>query len=388
MNSALQCLLNTPALAEFFQTCPTLVHKADKGGHLAKAFMRLVGEMRDPRNRDPYLPPTHVLHAVKSAYPMFRGFQQHDAQEFLRCFMDLMHEELMEPLHQPFNDDDEDNLESVSEAGSHEAEDSGPEEYETADSGVSEQSSATSSNSDASRKRKRPTSTDTGIESNRFDEPCATPPSESELEFADAASSPSGSPPDPSSRLVAMCPPRSPVRITPTIRTRRPKVYRSVITDIFDGKLISSVECLSCNKVSTTTEAFQDLSLPIPTQDTLAALRSQPENEGWMAWAYSWMFGWYYGPNISLNDCLSYFFSADELKGDNMYSCEKCKDVLGGRGIKEGLFMMVLGGLICRQETPEWVEILAGDSATRYLVHSSQAVPSRFFVQLQDFNQS
>ncbi|TRY74991.1 hypothetical protein TCAL_13266 [Tigriopus californicus] len=332
MNSALQCLLNTPALAEFFQACPTLVHKADKGGHLSKAFMRLVGEMRDPRNRDPYLPPTQVLHAIKSAYPMFRGFQQHDAQEFLRCFMDLMHEELIEPIHQMV-DVDEDNLESVSEAGSHEAEDSGPEEYETADSGVSEQSSATSSNSDNSRKRKRPTSTDTGVasyRSERLDEPCSTPPSEAELEFADAASSQSGSPPDPASRLVAMCPPRSPVRITPTIRTRRPKVYRSVITDIFDGKLISSVECLSCNKVSTTTEAFQDLSLPIPTQDTLAALRSQPVNDGWMAWAYSWMFGWYYGPNISLNDCLSYFFSADELKGDNMYSCEKCKKLRNG----------------------------------------------------------
>jgi ubiquitin carboxyl-terminal hydrolase 20/33 len=26
-----------------------------------------------------------------------------------------------------------------------------------------------------------------------------------------------------------------------------------------------------------------------------------------------------------LLDCLAYFFSADELKGDNIYSCDKCK---------------------------------------------------------------
>ncbi|ESO98933.1 hypothetical protein LOTGIDRAFT_113814, partial [Lottia gigantea] len=36
------------------------------------------------------------------------------------------------------------------------------------------------------------------------------------------------------------------------------------------------------------------------------------------------------GPTISLQDCLAAFFSADELKGDNMYSCEKCKKLRNG----------------------------------------------------------
>ena len=36
-------------------------------------------------------------------------------------------------------------------------------------------------------------------------------------------------------------------------------------------------------------------------------------------------FSWFWGPKIMLNDCLAAFFSQDELKGDNMYSCEKCK---------------------------------------------------------------
>ena len=37
------------------------------------------------------------------------------------------------------------------------------------------------------------------------------------------------------------------------------------------------------------------------------------------------LFSWFWGPVITLQDCLGAFFSADDLKGDNMYSCEKCK---------------------------------------------------------------
>ena len=39
---------------------------------------------------------------------------------------------------------------------------------------------------------------------------------------------------------------------------------------------------------------------------------------------------WFWGPNITLQNCLAAFFSADELKGDNMYSCEKCKKLRNG----------------------------------------------------------
>lgn len=119
--------------------------------------------------------------------------------------------------------------------------------------------------------------------------------------------------------------------------------YRSIISDIFDGKLLSSVQCLTCDRISSKVETFQDLSLPIPSRDHLVMLHGRsnapgvtcteavlPSQDGWISWIFSWLRSWFYGPTVTLHDCLAAFFSTDELKGDNMYSCEKCNKLRNG----------------------------------------------------------
>lgn len=136
-------------------------------------------------------------------------------------------------------------------------------------------------------------------------------------------------------------------------------IHRSIISDIFDGKLLSSVQCLTCDRVSTREETFQDLSLPIPGRDYLTMLH-QSQNpigmpslnpvgnagtaqsgqtctdvvyqvqDSWMWWLWNWFRSFFYGPAVTLHDCMNAFFSADELKGDNMYSCEKCNKLRNG----------------------------------------------------------
>ena len=82
-----------------------------------------------------------------------------------------------------------------------------------------------------------------------------SPSSDGELEFLDAASSRSASPPNSYSRAMSQ---RSPTKVAgEVVIKRKPKSYRSVITDVFDGKLVSSVQCLTCDRVSSTTETFQ-----------------------------------------------------------------------------------------------------------------------------------
>ena len=46
--------------------------------------------------------------------------------------------------------------------------------------------------------------------------------------------------------------------------------------------------------------------------------------------AFKWFSNWAWGPKISLDDCLSAFFSTDELKGSNRYSCDTCKRLRNG----------------------------------------------------------
>jgi ubiquitin carboxyl-terminal hydrolase 20/33 len=56
-----------------------VVH-ADKNA-TSKAFKKLVDDVWGPRgNESSYVAPANVLFAVKTAYPMFRGFHQHDTQ--------------------------------------------------------------------------------------------------------------------------------------------------------------------------------------------------------------------------------------------------------------------------------------------------------------------
>lgn len=106
-------------------------------------------------------------------------------------------------------------------------------------------------------------------------------------------------------------------------------------------------------QVSTTVETFQDLSLPIPGKEDLAKLHSaiyqtvpaktgacgdNYASQGWIAFIMEYIRrfvvscipSWFWGPVVTLEDCLAAFFAADELKGDNMYSCERCKKLRNG----------------------------------------------------------
>jgi ubiquitin carboxyl-terminal hydrolase 20/33 len=244
--------------------------------------------------------------------------------------MDQLHEELKE--HREEDRESLLRLKNVGEVSSDEDEtevdgtgsSQSDAEYETCDSGVSEQSSLSDDGERGTKRRYSKVSQADKLKN----------------KFTNRSLKKSGTD-------VSYSQQQRPTQTSPVKhRTKKPTKTRSIISDIFDGKLLSSVQCLTCDRISTRIETFQDLSLPIPSKDHIDMLRqgslapqkanscsdvvyvtSQPSR---FSRIMQWMSSWFWPPVVSLDDCLSAFFSTDELKGDNMYSCEKCNKLRNG----------------------------------------------------------
>ncbi|XP_008324026.1 ubiquitin carboxyl-terminal hydrolase 20 isoform X1 [Cynoglossus semilaevis] len=439
MNAALQALSNCPPLTQFFLDCSGLV-RTDKKPALCKSYQKLISELWH-KKRPSYVVPTSLYHGIKLVNPMFRGYAQQDTQEFLRCLMDQLHEELKEPLTEYSMGSEGSDVEDRRDGDRSPSED----EFLSCDSGSSSDRgegggagdgellvqddldgvrSLTVGLADVSPggvisekerlKERRVSGSSLRGGSQEMDEDAdvdtaaseEVPQRREEEEKEDSTpttimdaqnqennqtnngpeqSSNTAEPDNEASMTQTQSIPCSPVRTLQELhsklssspprssqlraggpvysfkkaqlllgfRKKKQLHYRSVISDIFDGSILSLVQCLTCDSVSNTVETFQDLSLPIPGKEDLAKLHSSihqnlpvkatgcPDSygsQGWISYimdsirrfVVSCIPSWFWGPMVTLEDCLAAFFAADELKGDNMYSCERCKKLRNG----------------------------------------------------------
>ncbi|TKR80891.1 hypothetical protein L596_014876 [Steinernema carpocapsae] len=292
MNAALQALSNCPPFCNFFRSSFENLYVNETNRTrlpVAISLSELIRAMWSDEHKH-FVGPNVLLTKIRTQCPQFRGYNQQDSQEFIRCFLDLLHNELKRPIYYKCEQD------SVESRSSSEAsEDSNMEEvFETADSGCSSDMDETSQSDNKSA--------------------------------AEGGSEPQGMP-----KVLS---------------------FTSLVEDVFNGELESSVKCLSCQTVSRTTEKFQDLSLSIPSIEDLERLQESSTKENsevpwdismgsmvsmltWLAISpiqgmFSYVYNNFFSSAISLDDCLKSFFSPDHLRGDDMYSCEKCAKLRNG----------------------------------------------------------
>uniref|UniRef100_A0A8C1Q9S0 Ubiquitin carboxyl-terminal hydrolase n=1 Tax=Cyprinus carpio TaxID=7962 RepID=A0A8C1Q9S0_CYPCA len=406
MNAALQALSNCPPLTQFFLDCSGLV-RTDKKPALCKSFQKLISELWH-RKRPSYVVPTSLFHGIKLVNPMFRGYAQQDTQEFLRCLMDQLHEELKEPLTDCSGAISDVEPDHKVDSRNHVDGDRSPSEDEflSCDSGsgsergdgeraggeaelliqdecVGVRGNGVISEKERLKERRGEERTREMDEDADVDTTAQEGQAERETEATTATThvpapgntepdneasmhcsssrpcSPTHSVQELHSRLSSSPPRSSPLRAGPTytfkkaqmlLSTKKKKQsrFRSVISDIFDGSILSLVQCLTCDRVSTTVETFQDLSLPIPGKEDLAKLHSSIHQsapvkagvctegyatQGWVSYimesirrfVVSCIPSWFWGPMVTLEDCLAAFFAADELKGKLRNGVKYCK---------------------------------------------------------------
>ncbi|KAM8974589.1 ubiquitin carboxyl-terminal hydrolase 15 isoform 2-T2 [Pelodytes ibericus] len=105
MNSAIQCLSNTPPLTEYFlndkyQEELNLDNPLGMRGEIAKAYADLIKQMWSGKYS--YVTPRAFKTQVGRFAPQFSGYQQQDCQELLAFLLDGLHEDLNRIRKKPY----------------------------------------------------------------------------------------------------------------------------------------------------------------------------------------------------------------------------------------------------------------------------------------------
>jgi len=301
MNAALQCLSSCPQLTNYMMSEISVDRTSS---HLASEYVKLTNRLwQDTNCRS--VPPNSFQNAFVKQNLAFRGYHQQDAHEFIRCLFTSLQNEMKYKI--PL-------LKQSS----------------------SENSSEKSQDADACG--------DSAAHQKLQEE--ATEKMEVDVECKDALN-------EPTEPLLSQKEYKTQTKYkTPEFEV----AIKSVVSDLFEGTITSTVECTVCNNRSSTQEPFQDLSLPIPDVSEIISTQqntsgdieedyekmmldlddkySQMSYSEWI-WSYwdsmkSTISGWVWPAAVTLDDCLKTFFSADQLTGDNMYSCDKCKKLRNG----------------------------------------------------------
>jgi len=122
MNSILQCLFNTPLLSDYFLNKSHLHEKNPKSRGLADAFGSLLEKVKAHTGAKNYsnAESTYDLKSkISRVNSMFSGYEQHDAQEFLKALLEGINDDLSrvvtKPAYKELTADPKKNIQDISD---------------------------------------------------------------------------------------------------------------------------------------------------------------------------------------------------------------------------------------------------------------------------------
>mmetsp|Transcript_93927 Transcript_93927/g.242689 ORF Transcript_93927/g.242689 Transcript_93927/m.242689 type:complete len:1098 (-) Transcript_93927:450-3743(-) len=372
MNAALQCLTHTHGLQKYFRFC-SHAYTSKGQGHRQKLLMSFANWFERDWGKHVsahYHSPEDILRAVQNLNPTFQGYAQQDSQEFLRCALDNLHEELRREVPDDLNG----HLLRMFgiEAPGVDASQSG---VSSTASGSSSQQGARggSSSSGGGNARAVPPPTQPST-TRQFMQLCQStegvtdvgeirlPPKPSlQAQPLGGPAQPAGAPaapsrsrpmPDGEESTAASSSSGAPGNATSTEAKAKGEEkkedgnsapsthFASIISDLFQGRVVSVVRCMDCNKNSRTQEDVYDVSVPIPNANEpgsgqallggdIASGSSQqmrgPTWTGMLSGFPGKVKSWFYDKGVEITDCLRKYCAPEYLTGKDKYFCEHCK---------------------------------------------------------------
>ena len=216
-----------------------------------------------------------ILFSSSGLCPLFAGYQQHDAQEFLRSFLSLIEEECIGLVE----GEQQENTKGSTSVVSNESKVRGGCKYPgTVTSSVAMETS-------------------NELTKTRVTEEWVRTQADDEVD-CDFVTSPN----------VCQAVPKSLQKSKPTCSETV-----NVVKKLFEGTLVLQTRCLSCEGLRQRRENFQDISVPVQntkSENGCANNLSDSEDES--------------EQDLNLSWAISKFASIERLCGDNKYFCEKC----------------------------------------------------------------
>jgi ubiquitin carboxyl-terminal hydrolase 20/33 len=332
MNAAVQALAHTPPFTQLMTRLRPVIDLQTR-----KSMVHNWCNLLDAVWSGTYssVSPVNLFRDLAEVNPMFRGYAQQDSQECLTTFLNVLHEYLKE---ESFVDDEAEDIDPIEEKTE-------PDLQQNGSNNTNGHVNSSSPSIPINKRKKSPTTMASSPGSMSPSKASGSPSRRSQMSRENlyatsprthsSMSSSTASTSTSSSRSSSKSQAPMEIDTKKEIPKERKKSYKSIISDIFEGTLLSRVQCCNCGNVSDTREVFFELSVSIPRDSKTSekiATRKQifteertetPKKDGWFGSLVNYV--GLSNRKVDLVDCLHGYCVTDDLTGNNKYKCDNCK---------------------------------------------------------------